>query len=85
MTKDQYREMVNDFSKFAGMDIPYKSFNVHYEKGSKVDYKRYKYHYKHGILRGVGIEGNAWHLIIQELPYAGRLSAIHYQNVIWPL
>lgn len=84
MTRDQYREMAQDFSKFAGMNVPYKSFNTYYEKGSKVGYKRYKYNYKQGILRGVGIEGNAEHFIIQQVPYGG-LSAIHYQNIIWPL
>ena len=80
MTKKQYEEVVNQFALFANKKVTYKSRNLYYGQ-SKADYCKHKYNVCEGTLMGVGIYGNAEHLIIAN---CGQLHAIYYRNIKYP-
>lgn len=79
MTKKQYEEVVNQFALFANKKVTYKSLNLYYGQ-SKADYCKHKYNVCEGTLMGVGIYGNAFHLIIAN----HGLYAIHYRDIKYP-
>lgn len=80
MTKEQYYEMVENFADYANKEVTYKRFNVYYGSDYGEISKR-KYNTCKGILRGVGINGNAEHLILADY---GHRSAIHYRDIEFP-
>lgn len=80
MTLKQYEEVVNNFADFANKKITYKSLNLYYKRCNN-DYCKHKYNVYEGTLRGVGIYGNAEHLIIAN---CGQSHAIHYRNIKYP-
>ena len=77
MTRKQYEEVVESFALYANKMVTYKSLNHYYGK-CNADYCKHKYNQYNGTLMGVGIYGNAEHLIIAN---CGQLHAIHYRNI----
>ena len=82
MTRAQYYEMAENFAKYANREVGYKVMNLYYGRG-RAEIHKHKYEHRTGTLRGVGILGNAEHLILQQTPYGG-LTAIHYRNITFP-
>ena len=82
MTKNQYVEMAQNFAKFAGMYVPYKSMNIYHGRGYG-ELSKYKYNYYQGTLVGVGVEGNAEHFLIHREGWG--IVCIHYRYITWPL
>lgn len=68
MTKQQYIEMAQDISRFAGMIV---TFRV---PGRKME--------DHARLMGVGVYGNKENFILQRA-YGGRF-VVHYHYIKWP-
>ena len=77
MTREQYYEMAENFCKYGNNEVEYKTLNLHPTKSNPN-----KYNHKTATLVGVGILGNAEHLILQG-EFGGRM-AIHYSNIKFP-
>ena len=77
MTRKQYEEIVQRFALYANKKVTYKSFNIYYGR-CNAEYCKHKYNQYEGTLMGVGIYGNAEHLIIAD---GGHSHAIHYRNI----
>ena len=83
MTRNQYYEMAENFYKYAGKEVQYKSLNLYYDiqkNHGKKDAR--KYETKTATLVGVGIEGNTYRFIMVR-PGWGRIS-IHYSDIKFP-
>ena len=77
MTREQFIEMAENFYKYANQQVEYKSLNLHASAKNQR-----KYNTKTATLVGVGVLGNAEHIILQA-EFGGRI-AIHYTNIKMP-
>lgn len=82
MTREQYIEMAQDFARFAGIDVSYKSMNIYHGRGYG-ELSKHKFNYYHGVLKGVGVQGNEEHFLI--LREGWGIVCIHYRYITWPL